>query len=89
MNTVKDLLLSNLTEKGFTYYPSMKRLMLKSEGQESKVIVLEMNEDDKCRVYFDNNTNTVDQKLSYNLEAILSYVKGLLNDNTTNFRFAA
>ena len=86
MNIVKDLLLNNLTKNGFTYYPSMKRLMLKGA---SEVMVIEMDQTDACRVYFDASDLTLDRMLNYDAQAILAYVNKLLNRQTANLQTAA
>ncbi len=87
MNTVKDLLLNNLTKNGFTYYPSMKRLMLKGANE---VMVIEMDQTDACRVYYNNASDlTLDRTLNYDAQAILAYVNNLLSRKTANLQTAA
>ncbi|MEG1615722.1 MAG: hypothetical protein RR202_00390 [Bacteroidales bacterium] len=97
MSTVKDLLLSELTSKGFIYYPELKRLMLKNEmGQISMVTVIEMNDETKCRVYFSQNDANADLKdytddrsFSYDAEQILNYVQNVAGSAHAATKFAA
>ncbi len=83
MTTVKDLLLQELTSKGFIYYPGMKRLMHKTESAEkSSVTVIEMSNDKECRVFFsskDNNTAeyTDNRLFGYDVDTILRYLNKL------------
>ena len=95
MNTTKDLLLNKLTATGFMYYPEMKRLMFKKEiSQHSEVIVVELDKDKECRVYFSiqnegSKEYTNDQKFCYNAEQILNYVENLLLEGSTECKIAA
>ena len=81
MNT-KDLLLTNLSSKGFIYYPEMKRLMSKTEtADKSSVCIVEMNDDRKCRVYFSeteisssNEAFLSDVCMDYVVDSIISYI---------------
>ncbi|MEG0948094.1 MAG: hypothetical protein RR212_13730 [Bacteroidales bacterium] len=95
MNTTKDLLLNKLTATGFMYYPEMKRLMFKKEiSQHSEVIVVELDKDKECRVYFSiqnegSKEYTNDRKFCYNAEQILNYVENLLVEGSTECKIAA
>jgi hypothetical protein len=92
MKTVKDLLLSELTSEGFIYYPEIKRLMHKIDNTTvSEVIVVEMNQDNTCRVYFskDTNSNNVsqiseDKFFDYDFEKIITYINALPTDMVSN-----
>ncbi|MDO5571319.1 MAG: hypothetical protein Q4F97_07615 [Bacteroidales bacterium] len=89
MKAVKDLLLSELTSKGFIYYPELKRLMHKVESSnDSEVTIVEMNQDNLCRVYFSKNTDTdnvkqisEDKSFDYDFNKIVSFINAL----PTNF----
>ena len=95
MNTVKDLLLSKLTATGFMYYPEMKRLMFKKEiSGHSEVIVVELDKEKECRVYFSLQnegfkSHTEDRKFCYNAEQILNHVETLLLEGSSEFKIAA
>lgn len=95
MNTTKDLLLNKLTATGFMYYPEMKRLMFKKElSQHSEVIVIELDKDKECRVYFSiqdegSKEYTNDRKFCYNADQILTYVENILLGDSTKSKIAA
>ena len=95
MNT-KDLLLKNLSSRGFIYYPEMKRLMSKKETAEiSSVCVVEMSDDNKCRVYFSetdllNDSEAKEDKyFAYDSGSILRYIESILSSDNTTIKLAA
>ncbi len=96
MNT-KDLLLTNLSSKGFIYYPEMKRLMSKTEtADKSSVCIVEMNDDRKCRVYFSeteisssNEEFLSDVCMDYDVDAIISYINKVTTKQSLFLKLAA